>query len=154
MMLDQRSGEMEYLMVKESARRTRRKHNPTFKARVALAAPSRTLTPPRLQQNCDNFVVPVRRRPKLLHPVSSPEKYFTQMPPAARDATAAYHQTSITQKLSLLSLSDNEPKLSRALHAFHARAKRFSARILVTRRVRRRSAAGVRCSARLGRLRG
>jgi len=33
-----RSGEKEYLMVKKSARRTRRTHNPTFKAQVALAA--------------------------------------------------------------------------------------------------------------------
>jgi transposase len=32
------SGEKEYLMVKKSARRTRRTHNPAFKARVALAA--------------------------------------------------------------------------------------------------------------------
>jgi len=31
-------GEKEYLMVKKSARRTRRTHNPAFKARVALAA--------------------------------------------------------------------------------------------------------------------
>jgi transposase len=38
MMLDQRSGEKEFLMVKKSGRRTRRKHNPAFKARVALAA--------------------------------------------------------------------------------------------------------------------
>jgi len=38
MMLDQWSGEKEFLMVKKSARRTRRKHNPAFKARVALAA--------------------------------------------------------------------------------------------------------------------
>jgi len=39
MMLDwKRSGEKEYLMVKKSARRTRRTHNPAFKARVALAA--------------------------------------------------------------------------------------------------------------------
>src|SRR3990167_2219371 len=33
-----RSGEKEFLMVKKSARRTRRTHNPAFKARVALAA--------------------------------------------------------------------------------------------------------------------
>ena len=33
-----RSGEKGYLMVKKSARRTRRTHNPAFKARVALAA--------------------------------------------------------------------------------------------------------------------
>jgi transposase-like protein len=32
------SGEKEFLMVKKSARRTRRTHNPAFKARVALAA--------------------------------------------------------------------------------------------------------------------
>jgi transposase-like protein len=32
------SGEEEFLMVKKSARRTRRTHNPAFKARVALAA--------------------------------------------------------------------------------------------------------------------
>jgi hypothetical protein len=32
------SGEKELLMVKKSARRTRRTHNPAFKARVALAA--------------------------------------------------------------------------------------------------------------------
>ena len=32
------SGEKEFLMVKKSARRTRRTHNPVFKARVALAA--------------------------------------------------------------------------------------------------------------------
>jgi transposase len=38
MMLDQRSDEKEFLMVKKSARRTRRKHNAAFKARVALAA--------------------------------------------------------------------------------------------------------------------
>jgi transposase-like protein len=38
MMLDQRSGKKEFLMVKKSGRRTRRKHNPAFKARVALAA--------------------------------------------------------------------------------------------------------------------
>ena len=38
MMLDQGSGEKEFLMVKKSGRRTRRKHNPAFKARVALAA--------------------------------------------------------------------------------------------------------------------
>jgi transposase-like protein len=38
MMLGQWSGEKEFLMVKKSARRTRRKHNPAFKARVALAA--------------------------------------------------------------------------------------------------------------------
>jgi transposase-like protein len=38
MMLDQRSDEKEFLMVKKSARRTRRKHNPAFKTRVALAA--------------------------------------------------------------------------------------------------------------------
>lgn len=31
-------GEKEFLMVKKSARRTRRIHNPAFKARVALAA--------------------------------------------------------------------------------------------------------------------
>ena len=31
-------GEKEFLMVKKSARRTRRTHNPAFKARVALAA--------------------------------------------------------------------------------------------------------------------
>jgi transposase len=33
-----RPGEKEFLMVKKSARRTRRTHNPAFKARVALAA--------------------------------------------------------------------------------------------------------------------
>jgi len=38
MMLDQRPGEKEFLMVKKSARGTRRRHNPAFKARVALAA--------------------------------------------------------------------------------------------------------------------
>ena len=38
MMLDQWSGEKEFLMVKKSGRRTRRKHNAAFKARVALAA--------------------------------------------------------------------------------------------------------------------
>jgi transposase len=32
------SGEKEFLMVKKSARRTRRTHNAEFKARVALAA--------------------------------------------------------------------------------------------------------------------
>ena len=32
------SGEKKFLMVKKSARRTRRTHNPVFKARVALAA--------------------------------------------------------------------------------------------------------------------
>ena len=32
------SGEKEFLLVKKSARRTRRTHNPAFKARVALAA--------------------------------------------------------------------------------------------------------------------
>ena len=32
------SGEKEFLMVKKSARGTRRTHNPAFKARVALAA--------------------------------------------------------------------------------------------------------------------
>ena len=31
-------GEKEFLMVKKSARRTRRTHDPAFKARVALAA--------------------------------------------------------------------------------------------------------------------
>lgn len=31
-------GEKEFLMVNKSARRTRRTHNPAFKARVALAA--------------------------------------------------------------------------------------------------------------------
>jgi transposase len=31
-------GEKEFLMVKKSARRTRRTHTPVFKARVALAA--------------------------------------------------------------------------------------------------------------------
>ena len=38
MMLGLKPGEKEFLMVKKSARRTRRKHNATFKARVALAA--------------------------------------------------------------------------------------------------------------------
>lgn len=39
MMLGWKSpGEKEFLMVKKSARRTRRTHNPAFKARVALAA--------------------------------------------------------------------------------------------------------------------
>jgi transposase-like protein len=39
MILDRkRSGEKEFLMVKKSARRTRRTHSPAFKARVALAA--------------------------------------------------------------------------------------------------------------------
>jgi len=40
MMLGGKPGEMEFLMVKKkvSGRRTRRIHNPTFKARVALAA--------------------------------------------------------------------------------------------------------------------
>jgi transposase-like protein len=33
-----RLGEKEFSMVKKSARRTRRTHNPAFKARVALAA--------------------------------------------------------------------------------------------------------------------
>jgi len=33
-----RSGEKEFLMVKKSVRRTRRTHNPAFKACVALAA--------------------------------------------------------------------------------------------------------------------
>jgi transposase len=33
-----RLGEKEFLMVKKSARRTRRTHNPAFKAQVALAA--------------------------------------------------------------------------------------------------------------------
>ena len=38
-MLDRKwSGEQEFLMVKKSARRTRRTHTPAFKARVALAA--------------------------------------------------------------------------------------------------------------------
>ena len=37
MMLAQWFGEKELLMVKKSVRRTRRKHNPEFKARVALA---------------------------------------------------------------------------------------------------------------------
>ena len=32
------SDEKEFLMVKKSARRTRRTHSPVFKARVALAA--------------------------------------------------------------------------------------------------------------------
>ncbi len=34
----ERSGEKEFLMVKKSARRTRRTHTPAFKARVAFAA--------------------------------------------------------------------------------------------------------------------
>jgi transposase len=39
MRLDRKwSGEKEFLMVKKSARRTRRTHSPVFKARVALAA--------------------------------------------------------------------------------------------------------------------
>ena len=39
MMLDpERSGAKEFLMVKKSARRTRRTHSAAFKARVALAA--------------------------------------------------------------------------------------------------------------------
>jgi transposase len=33
-----RSGEKEFLMVKKSARRTRRTHTPAFKAQVAVAA--------------------------------------------------------------------------------------------------------------------
>jgi len=38
-MLDRKwSGEKEFLMVKKSARRTRRTHTAAFKARVALAA--------------------------------------------------------------------------------------------------------------------
>ena len=37
MMLDRGSGEKEFLMVKKSAWRTPRRHNPVFKARVALA---------------------------------------------------------------------------------------------------------------------
>ena len=38
MMLGLMPGEKELLMVKKSGRRTRRKHNPAFKARAALAA--------------------------------------------------------------------------------------------------------------------
>lgn len=38
MMLAQLFGDKELLMVKKSVRRTRRKHYPEFKARVALAA--------------------------------------------------------------------------------------------------------------------
>ena len=34
----ERSGEEEFFMVKKSARRTRRTHNPALKAKVALAA--------------------------------------------------------------------------------------------------------------------
>ena len=38
MLVWKQPGEKEFLMVKKSARRTRRTHNPAFKARVALAA--------------------------------------------------------------------------------------------------------------------
>ena len=46
------SGEKEFLMLKKSARRTRRSHNPAFKVRVALAALRQDRT---MAERCKEF---------------------------------------------------------------------------------------------------